>query len=108
MPFMRISIARHSRPNLNGDPERALERLQGGRRGRDPLGPGPSMSAQTTMSGGDLHRFASRLYPICRSITGKGVRQTLALIGEHIPLEIHEVPSGTTVYDWEVPLEWNI
>jgi aminopeptidase-like protein len=68
----------------------------------------PRPSAQSMMTGGGLHQFASRLYPICRSITGQGVRQTLALIGEHIPLAIREVPSGTTVYDWEVPLEWNI
>lgn len=58
--------------------------------------------------GDELHAFAARLYPICRSITGAGVRQTLRIIGEKIPLEIHEVSSGTTVFDWEVPLEWNI
>lgn len=60
------------------------------------------------MDGPALHEFASRLYPICRSITGHGVRQTLALIREYIPLEIREVPTGATAYDWEVPLEWNI
>jgi aminopeptidase-like protein len=60
------------------------------------------------MNGSELHAFATRLYPICRSITGQGVRQSLALIGEHIPLRLHEVPSGSAVYDWEVPLEWNI
>ena len=58
--------------------------------------------------GGDLYDFAARLYPICRSITGNGLRQTLRMIQERIPLEIHEVPSGTQVFDWIVPKEWNI
>ncbi len=66
------------------------------------------MNSETESTGADLHAFASRLYPICRSITGQGVRQSLALIREHIPLSIREVPSGSAVYDWEVPLEWNI
>jgi aminopeptidase-like protein len=52
--------------------------------------------------------FMHELYPICRSITGDGVRRTLAAVGAHIPLEIHEVPSGTQVFDWEVPKEWNV
>ena len=58
--------------------------------------------------GDDLHRFASELYPICRSITGDGMRRTLASIQEKIPLEISEVPTGTKVLDWVVPKEWNI
>jgi aminopeptidase-like protein len=62
----------------------------------------------TLASGRELYDFASRLYPICRSITGDGVRETLQLVGERIPLEVHEIPSGTRVFDWEVPLEWNI
>jgi aminopeptidase-like protein len=49
-----------------------------------------------------------RLYPICRSITGDGVRETLRVIGERIPLEVHEVTSGSKVLDWTVPPEWNI
>jgi len=50
-----------------------------------------------------------RLFPLCRSITGDGVRQTLQIIREYAPdFEIHEIPSGTQVYDWTVPLEWNI
>ncbi|MGA9061084.1 MAG: DUF4910 domain-containing protein [Terracidiphilus sp.] len=55
-----------------------------------------------------MHRFARELYPICRSITGDGIRQTLAKIGERIPLAISEVPTGTVVFDWTVPKEWNI
>lgn len=60
------------------------------------------------MIGQEMHRFIAGLYPICRSITGDGVRQTLAAIQERIPLEIHEVPSRTPVFDWTVPREWNI
>jgi aminopeptidase-like protein len=48
------------------------------------------------------------LYPICRSITGGGVRETLALIRARVPLVVHEVPSGTRVFDWEIPPEWNV
>jgi aminopeptidase-like protein len=53
-------------------------------------------------------RFIAEAYPICRSVTGDGVRRTLALIREQIPLEVHEVPSSTPVFDWTVPKEWNI
>jgi aminopeptidase-like protein len=48
------------------------------------------------------------LYPICRSITGNGVRETLRKIGSLIPLAVHEVPTGTPVFDWTIPNEWNI
>ena len=58
--------------------------------------------------GRDLHGFAASLYPICRSITGSGIRQTLAMIQDRIPLRIHEVATGTPVFDWRVPKEWNI
>lgn len=50
----------------------------------------------------------TELYPICRSITGNGMRQSLAVLQEHIPLEIREVPTGTPILDWTVPNEWNI
>jgi len=59
-------------------------------------------------TGEDLHRFAARLYPICRSITGEGIRKTLGMIQEQIPLQLVEVASGTPVFDWVVPKEWNI
>jgi aminopeptidase-like protein len=55
-----------------------------------------------------IHRFAEELYPICRSITGNGIRRTLSLIQQRVPLEIREVPSGTPVFDWTVPKEWNV
>lgn len=56
----------------------------------------------------EMCELIARLYPICRSITGDGVRDTLAILREQIPLEMHEVPSGTKVFDWTVPREWNI
>lgn len=61
-----------------------------------------------TALGAELHAFAADLYPICRSITGDGVRTTLARIRKRIPLTIQEVPTGTKVFDWTVPKEWNI
>jgi aminopeptidase-like protein len=59
-------------------------------------------------TGAELHSFAAELYPICRSITGDGIRRTLALIQNRIPLQFSEVPTGTQVFDWTVPKEWNI
>ncbi|MEU6715898.1 DUF4910 domain-containing protein [Nonomuraea sp. NPDC046802] len=60
------------------------------------------------MTGEELHALVERLYPICRSITGDGVRRTLEIVGEHLPLTVTEVPTGTEVLDWNVPKEWNI
>jgi aminopeptidase-like protein len=62
----------------------------------------------THRPGDEAYALIERLYPICRSITGNGVRQTLAILGEHIPIDVTEVPSGTKVLDWVVPDEWNI
>ncbi len=52
--------------------------------------------------------FIRELYPICRSITGTGVRETFDIMSKYIPLTMHEIPTGTKVFDWEVPEEWNI
>ena len=58
--------------------------------------------------GREAYETIRKLYPISRSITGEGVRTTLRTVQQHIPLEIVEVPSGTKVFDWTVPPEWNI
>jgi len=58
--------------------------------------------------GDEIYSLAAEIFPICRSITGEGVRETLRRIGRHIALDVHEVPSGTNVFDWTVPREWNI
>ncbi len=55
-----------------------------------------------------MYALAERLYRLCRSITGEGVRQSLRILQEYIPLEVREVPSGTPAFDWTVPREWNI
>ena len=52
--------------------------------------------------------LVEKLFPINRSITGNGVRQTLKILSEQIPLKIHEVPTGTKVFDWTIPQEWNL
>src|SRR5499433_1046224 len=58
--------------------------------------------------GRQMYQLAVAMYPFCRSITGHGVRNTLQLLQQHIPLAVHEVPSGTPVFDWVVPKEWDI
>lgn len=58
--------------------------------------------------GYEMYRLITELYPICRSITGNGVRETLQVLKKHISIEVHNVPSGTQVFDWTVPREWNI
>jgi aminopeptidase-like protein len=55
-----------------------------------------------------MHGLIAELYPLCRSITGDGFRETLRRVRAHVPLEVREVPTGTRVFDWTVPREWNI
>lgn len=59
-------------------------------------------------TGEGIYALAAEMYPICRSITGEGVRETLRILSRHIALEMVEVPSGTPVFDWTVPREWSI
>jgi aminopeptidase-like protein len=74
---------------------------------RDQPAEGIAPSGAATV-GREMHDLITELYPICRSITGDGVRKTLAILRRYIPFEIHEVPTGTKVFDWTVPKEWNI
>src|SRR6185312_12466846 len=60
------------------------------------------------IDGAAVYALIEELYPICRSITGDGLRETLRIIGRQIPIQLTEVPSGTPVLDWTVPPEWNI
>ena len=62
----------------------------------------------TSKIGNEMYNLIENLYPICRSITGNGTRETLQIISKIIPIQIHEVSSGTSVFDWTIPNEWNI
>lgn len=84
----QIANARHAR--INGAPVGGRESL---------FEPAP---------GDPMYRLVKELFPICRSLTGDGQRKTLAILREFIDLTVHEVPSGTQVFDWTVPREWNI
>jgi len=69
-------------------------------------------SLLTTLSrediGAEAHGLIEELYPICRSITGEGLRSTLRRLQRDAPLELVEVPTGTEVLDWTIRREWNI
>lgn len=68
----------------------------------------PDRKDRNAAAGQDILRLMTELFPICRSITGQGFRETLGILKRRIPLEVREVPSGTKVFDWTVPKEWNI
>src|SRR2546430_17688592 len=65
-------------------------------------------SLDVAEQGRRMHDLWAELYPICRSITGDGVRRTLEILRRDLPIDVHEVPSGTQAFDWTVPPEWNI
>jgi len=65
-------------------------------------------NAHLEAMGHEMHALVAELYPICRSITGDGLRETLRRLQRFVPLTMHEVPTGTPVFDWTVPPEWNI
>ena len=68
-----------------------------------------SLPATGLVDGEDIYDLARRIFPICRSITGNGVRETLDILRGILPeLKTVEVPTGTRCFDWTIPKEWNI
>jgi aminopeptidase-like protein len=70
--------------------------------------PGARLAAEAAAAGAEIYELLAELYPICRSISGDGVRRSFEFVQKHLPLELTEVPTGTEVFDWVVPREWNI
>ena len=69
---------------------------------------GLSAGLDPAAAGAEIHDLARRLMPIPRSLTGDGVRETLRVVGEYVPLSVTEVPTGTPIFDWAAPREWNV
>lgn len=67
-----------------------------------------SLAPSPGEAGREIHELMRELWPLPRSLTGDGLRQSLALVGRLVPLELVETPSGTAVFDWTLPREWNI
>ena len=80
--------------------------LEPGQTSREVRSIGSGIDAQRI--GQELYDRIVEMYPICRSLTGDGVRRTLEIVARDAPIERHEVPSGTQAFDWKVPKEWNI
>ena len=68
----------------------------------------PLVASELKSLGNEMYSLLEELFPICRSITGNGLRETLTILQKHLPIRILEIPSGTEVFDWKVPDEWNI
>lgn len=66
------------------------------------------LKRDTATKGTEMHELITALYPICRSITGDGVRETLNVIKKYIPITVHKIRTGAAVFDWIIPKEWNI
>ena len=92
-----MSATRTTRTSAEREAKAALTRVFDLRPGIDPA-----------EIGRQNYELIVELYPICRSITGDGFRQTMALLQKQIPLAVHETRTGTQVFDWSVPREWNI
>lgn len=90
-----------------------LQPEQVGRAGEERRSPAPQWTdigpvGGRTDLGHRIYALAAELYPICRSISGDGLRQSLGIVGRHIPLDTTEIRSGTQVFDWIIPREWNV
>lgn len=73
-----------------------------------PSAAGVAANVDVVALGRELHELCAELYPLGRSLTGPGVRATLDVVRRELPLEVHEVPTGTPVLDWTVPREWTV